>query len=26
VLDHHEKWMPGKVAAEGTVAVKDNTK
>jgi hypothetical protein len=26
VLDHHEKWTPDKVAAEGTVAVKDNTK
>jgi hypothetical protein len=26
VLDHHEKWMPDEVAAEGTVAVKDNTK
>ncbi|GAA1639796.1 hypothetical protein GCM10009744_31720 [Kribbella alba] len=26
VLDHHEKWMPDKVAAEGMAAVKDNTK
>jgi hypothetical protein len=26
VLDHHEKWNPDKVAAEGTVTVKDNTK
>jgi hypothetical protein len=26
VLDHHEKWNPDKVAAEGTVAVKDNRK
>jgi hypothetical protein len=26
VLDHHEKWMPDKVAAEGTAAVKDNRK
>jgi hypothetical protein len=26
ILDHHEKWTPDKVAAEGTVKVKDNTK
>jgi hypothetical protein len=26
ILDHHEKWLPGDIAAESTVAVKDNTK
>jgi hypothetical protein len=26
ILDHHEKWMPDKVAAESAVKVKDNTK
>jgi hypothetical protein len=26
LLDHHEKWLPGEIAAESTVAVKDNTK
>ncbi|MEV6411273.1 hypothetical protein [Kribbella sp. NPDC051718] len=26
ILDHHEKWMPDKLAAESTVKVKDNTK
>ena len=26
ILDHHEKWLPDKIAAESTVAVKDNTK
>ena len=26
ILDHHEKWTPDKIAAEGTVKVKDNTK
>jgi hypothetical protein len=26
LLDHHEKWLPGEIAAESTVKVKDNTK
>jgi hypothetical protein len=26
VLDHHERWMTDKIAAESTVKVKDNTK
>jgi hypothetical protein len=26
LLDHHEKWLPADLAAESTVAVKDNTK
>jgi hypothetical protein len=26
LLDHHEKWLPDAIAAEGTVKVKDNTK
>jgi hypothetical protein len=26
ILDHHEKWVPDKVAAESSVKVKDNTK
>ena len=26
ILDHHEKWLPNKIAADSTVAVKDNTK
>ncbi|WP_460665990.1 hypothetical protein [Kribbella swartbergensis] len=26
LLDHHEKWLPGEIAAESTVAVKDNTR
>jgi hypothetical protein len=26
ILDHHEKWLPDKLAAESTVKVKDNTK
>ncbi|MEU4603634.1 hypothetical protein AB0F43_11695 [Kribbella sp. NPDC023972] len=26
ILDHHEKWLSGDIAAESTVAVKDNTK
>ncbi|MEV0283327.1 hypothetical protein AB0H36_04315 [Kribbella sp. NPDC050820] len=26
LLDHHEKWLPGEVAAESSVTVKDNTK
>jgi hypothetical protein len=26
LLDNHEKWLPGEIAAESTVAVKDNTK
>ncbi|MFK4084291.1 hypothetical protein ACI2LF_09305 [Kribbella sp. NPDC020789] len=26
ILDHHEKWLPDAIAAEGTVKVKDKTK
>ncbi|TDD48842.1 hypothetical protein E1263_32815 [Kribbella antibiotica] len=26
ILDHHEKWLPDAIAAEGTIKVKDNTK
>ncbi|GAA1594642.1 hypothetical protein GCM10009789_55870 [Kribbella sancticallisti] len=26
LLDHHEKWLPGEIAAESTVKVKDNTR
>ena len=26
LLAHHEKWLPGDIAAESTVAVKDNRK